>query len=575
MKLPKSFARRLNFYVLSLTVFIFLCLGTICYLFISQKETDNAYKVTTSLVENISLSVDLELQLIRDATEKASLKVFESRNEPDKIMTIIDETIARNKKIYGCGVAFEPDYFPTEEGSFMEYAYRNNSTVIFRHFRENDLDYTSKHWYKDTRLAGESLWPAPYASTLEEGRVMISHTRPVVDESGNIFAIVVADLALKDLTTDLQKLNPYDGGYSFLIATDGTYLSHPDQSKILNTSIYSEADPKVKELGERIINTGKGAETITIDGEQLLVTYSKVTTLDCFVCCITPYDSILMDLGRLTFYVMIILCLGLLCMVICMHFIIKKESIPVDIMEQDLTIARKIQEKMLPNITETQTIADKVDVSAFLRPARDVGGDMYDFFIDGDKLYFAVGDVSGKGVPAALIMSLTKSFFRSCSKGKEKADDIVSSMNASIMDNDISNMFITIFAGIIDLKTHKLSYCNAGHELPAIFSNGEKPVILDGARNLPIGIIQDCKYSGGEISFMPDDKIFIYTDGVTEAENAKGEYLGQNAMIERLNRNIEVSALQTNESILSLIDTHASGTGQSDDITILCIKMIK
>lgn len=574
MKFLKSFAARLNFYVLSLTAFFFLCLGIIFYLYISRKETDNARMMTLSRMETISLSLDLELELVQDAIERTSLTVFKYRNNPEKMKGIIEEMVTKTDTIYGGGVAFKPGYISPETERFMEYFYwETDTTLIYRHFGDNDPNYLERSWFIETTQKKKDIWSSPYQSGLDRHTVMVSYSDPVFDEDGEVFAVVTADLRLMDLTNDLEKMNPYEGGYSFIVAQDGTYLSHPDRDYILNETILSATHPEIKEIGKTIIAGGKGAETIRIKGERHLVAYSGIRTTDCVICCIIPYSSILKDLGRLTFYVLLILCIGLLCLMGCMHIIVKKESKPVDIMEQDLSVARKIQEKMLPDISEISNVTNKVDVSAFLRPARDVGGDLYDLFEDKGKLYFAIGDVSGKGVPAALIMSLTKSFFRSCSKGKERAEDIVGSMNALIMENDISNMFITFFVGILDLEKHKLSFCNAGHELPAILTQGKEPEMLGGTKNLPIGIMKDWKYEGDSISLAPGDKIFIYTDGVTEAENIKGDYLGTDAILGNIKN--KTSSKATTSDMLSLIDKHAAGKGQTDDITMMCITLIR
>lgn len=576
MKFLKSFAGRLNFYVLSLTAFFFLCLGVIFYLHISRKETDNARRMTASQVENISLKLELELKLIQDAIEKTSLKIFEARSEPNKISDIIKEMVSKTDTIYGGGVAFVPGYFTGDEGLFMEYAYwKNDTTFVSKRLDTEELNYLERDWYTNTLDSQKGSWSTPYESSGEEFSVMISYTDPVIDENGEIIAVVLADLTLKDLTSDLKKMSPYEDNVSFIINQDGTYISHPDSTYIMERSIFSESAPELQKLGKKIIENGKGTDIIKIDGKRYLASYSEIDTLDCMVCCITPYSSILKDLGRLTFYVLLVLCIVLVCLMLSIHFIVKRESAPVDVMEQDLMVARKIQKKMLPDNSEVSSITDRVDVNAYLRPARNVGGDLYDYFVDREKLFFAVGDVSGKGVPAALIMALTKSFFRSCSKGKEKAEDIVSSMNASILENDISDMFITLFVGIIDLKNHNLSYCNAGHEPPVIFPGKKEPSFLKDGGNIPVGIMKDYDFSGNSISFMPDDKIIIYTDGVTEAENGQGEHLGNERVLEIMKNNMETSAQITIDSLLSLIDDHTGKGAQSDDITMMCIKLIR
>ena len=240
--------------------------------------------------------------------------------------------------------------------------------------------------------------------------------------------------------------------------------------------------------------------------------------------------------------------------------------------ESELSIAREIQMGMLPKIFPPYPERNDVDLYAVLHPAKEVGGDLYDFYMDGDRLYFLIGDVSGKGVPASLFMAITRSLFRTLSQQVLSPAKIVTDMNNSISDNNDTNMFVTLIVGILDLKTGKLKLCNAGHNPPILIRPDGQVSFLEFKTQIFVGVIEEYAYTEDETTLDKGSKLFLYTDGVTEAENTDKELYGDEKLLETLSDYATSDVRTTVNAIVKSIATHVEEAEASDDLTILLIQ---
>ena len=236
-------------------------------------------------------------------------------------------------------------------------------------------------------------------------------------------------------------------------------------------------------------------------------------------------------------------------------------------MENELKIAKGIQMSMIPKIYPAYPERGDIDIYASIVPAKEVGGDLFDFFIMDEKLYFCIGDVSGKGVPASLVMAVTRSLFRTVAAHEKSPGRIVTAMNESMSDMNESTMFVTFFCGVLDMKTGHLRYCNAGHNAPVLLNTAKAP--LPVVSNVPLGIVAGTVFQEQETDLKYDDALFLYTDGVTEAENAKHELFGEERMVDALSG---LKGSKANlEEMQKALDAFVGDTPQSDDITMLFV----
>ena len=242
-------------------------------------------------------------------------------------------------------------------------------------------------------------------------------------------------------------------------------------------------------------------------------------------------------------------------------------------MEGELRIARDIQMSMLPMTFPAFPDRTDVNIYAHLTPAREVGGDLFDYHIRDEKLFFCVGDVSGKGVPAAIVMAVTRALFRTATAHQSIPGKIIGGINDMMSEENESDMFVTLFVGVLDLPTGRLRYSNAGHNPPVRKANGHAWVLPCDA-NLPVGVVKGWKYSTQELTITPQTTLFIYTDGLTEAENVEHEQFQEHRMysvILKSDQQPETLIKNMTESI-----EHFVGEAeQSDDLTMLAIQYTK
>ena len=246
---------------------------------------------------------------------------------------------------------------------------------------------------------------------------------------------------------------------------------------------------------------------------------------------------------------------------------IQKERI-----ESELRIAHDIQMKMVPNVFPTRP---DIDIYASMIPAKEMCGDLYDFFVRNDQLYFCIGDVTGKGVPAALFMTVTKNLFRAYASNESTPDYIVSQMNHNLTEDNKSHMFVTLFVGILDLTSGLLRYCNAGHEDPIIVNRETR--LLPINRIFPVGAVAGTPYQTQAIVMEPQTTIFLYTDGVTEAMTADKKMFGRQQILDEINRAIQAGQVAPKaliERMTAAVQTFVGDTEQSDDLTMLAINYL-
>ena len=231
---------------------------------------------------------------------------------------------------------------------------------------------------------------------------------------------------------------------------------------------------------------------------------------------------------------------------------------------------------MLPKTFPPYPERDDIDIYGFLKPAKDVGGDLFDFYIHHEKLFFCIGDVSGKGVPASLVMAVTRSLFRNISAHTSEPEQIAYTLNEALADGNERAMFVTAFIGVLDLETGVLGYCNAGHNYPLIV--GQEVRMLACDPNLPLGVMNGMTFEKQEMTVKPQTTIFLYTDGLNEAENIRHDQFGIERVMDLATSLVKEGQDQPTciiEKMNQAVHVFVGEAEQSDDLTMLAIKFIK
>ena len=242
-------------------------------------------------------------------------------------------------------------------------------------------------------------------------------------------------------------------------------------------------------------------------------------------------------------------------------------------LQSELKIAHDIQMGMIPTSFPQR---QDLDLFASMTPAKEVGGDLYDFIIEGDELFFIIGDVAGKGVPASLYMAVTRTLFRNLAGNYQSAANIVREMNHAIASTNDSYVFVTVFVGVLDMKTHYLTYCNAAHNAPVMITTEGECSLLEVETNLPIGVEDRYNYDEQQVDFPPGSALLLYTDGLTEAmyfsNDGSRKLFGEQRVLHDVEKNSKASAIEVIDFLKQHVSVFADGTEQSDDLTMLFLR---
>jgi anti-sigma regulatory factor (Ser/Thr protein kinase) len=364
---------------------------------------------------------------------------------------------------------------------------------------------------------------------------------------------------------DIEEINSqYEKGrkhqsYFFIIDREGAYIIHPNKELMLT--------PFDEKVGKEML-AHRGTCVMEIDGVKSRLYYRSFRYVDWTMVIVAPLDVIMANAKVLNIIILAVMIIGLLAIYLFCRRQIKEIADPFAAqkaaVDRELTIAHNIQMALLPKPFPDHS---DVDLYASQTPARDVGGDLYDYFVHDGRLVFCIGDVSGKGVPAALLMAVMRSMFRSEARRACSAAEIVGTMNRNLSEEYAGGDFVTMFVGILDLASGHLDYCNAGHEAPLV--SGQ---LLDVKRNLPVGALSDWAYEGQQTQLKPGDMLFLYTDGLSEAMNNKGELLGRQRVQQLASEHSQDTAQQLVELMEAEVHRHAGDAEQNDDITLLAIR---
>ena len=458
------------------------------------------------------------------------------------------------------------------------------------------------------------------------------------DLSLNALSEFVSESIRKENESPIQGITPDRGKamiYGFIIGRDGDYIVHPDTERVLKTNFYDFASGEdvveYKALGDAMRAGESGEMSVEIDGVKSHVYYAPLLNSGWSMGIVVPTKRLLFPGLLFGSIIIFLILLGLVIVFVVCYLSIRHATKPlirlVDSakevalgnfdtelptirrndeirllrdsfdnmqkslkeyiaeltettmqkasMERELDVARKIQMSMLPVTWPAFPERDDIDIYASVAPAKAVGGDLYDFRLRDGKLFFCIGDVSGKGIPASLVMTEISSMFRTLSATEDNPAKVLSSINASMSARNDSLMFVTLFVGVLDLASGELRYSNAGHNAPVVITEGT-PKMLKVDCNVAVGIEPDWEFSLQTLMLPPASMLFLYTDGLTEATRAGDELFGEKRVLDALAASAGkgVSAEQLITQMSAAVDAFVGDAEQSDDLTMLALRIL-
>lgn len=632
----KSFAIRISLYILPFISLLIIAILLFYFFFSKNMITNSAESNAGEIAQSAIYRIEQVLVSVEKVTKSEALFIEVLSPDDEEISRMLTEHVKANPEIFGGVLAFEPFYFNPDLKYYAPYAFRSQDSIQFSYLGNENYEYFYLDWYQIPFTLNKTYWTEPYYDEGGGNILMSSFSVPIYqsEESDKIAGIATADVALDWLTEIVDSIQVYESGFAFLISRTGTLISYPDKDKIMHESIFSLAmelnDLNLREIGRKMIHGD--SDLIYIDNElfpESWLYYLPFPSNGWSLCIVFPDSELFAGLKKMHTSLVLLGLIGfaLLCIIIfsamrrvtvplrkfadSAHEIaegkfdtnlpeiktqdemgqlynafvylrkelstyienLKKTTAEKEKIESELRIANKIQMGLIPRIFPPFPEREDLDIFALLEPAKEVGGDLFDFFfVDDDTLCFAVGDVSGKGVPAALFMVVTRTLLRSVATKNIPIIQIAQTLNRSLSQDNDSLMFVTFFLGILNLKTGELEYVNAGHNPPVILSESTDPVFSDMTGDMAFGFLEDQAFKTAKIQLQSGDILLCYTDGVTEAANKLNELYSDERLLSVLKEFQCSSPREIIEKLYQDINLHVSGAEPSDDITIMAVQ---
>ena len=458
-----------------------------------EQRAKSELKVKGLEIQNILTAVEVAMK--NHAWEAEQMLAL-----PDSMYSVTRRLAEQNDQIVGAGISFVPNFYPKMGRWFEPYVKaEKGKAAVMSQLGSETHDYTQMDFYAMTMKSGEPYWSEPYLDSDGAHAMVTTYAYPLRDKTGKVVAIMGADVSLDWLEKLINASHIYPSSYNMMISRTGQLMVCPVESLVMRQNI-QEATAGMKDTTMQSINremlAGRSGQTVVTDdnGEKNYVFYSPIKGATGWSMAVVCSDKeIYYGLRQVGFNLLLLMLFGLALMAYIIARAIRnfKRLQAVNAEKErigsELRIANGIQMGMLPKIFPPYPDRDDMDIYGSLVPAKEVGGDLYDFYIRDEKLFFCIGDVSGKGVPASLVMAVTRSLFRTVSAHEDNPGNIVMKLNEAMTEMNESCMFVTLFVGALDLSTGRLHYCNAGHCPPLLIGN--ELTLLPVDTNIPVGFL--------------------------------------------------------------------------------------
>lgn len=547
---------------------------------------------------------------------------------------LLHDHLKINDEVFGATTAFEPAFSPVRNKPYAPYISRRlNGELVQTNLAVPSYNYLAQPWYTTPKKLHAPVWSEPYFDDGGGNVVMTTYSVPFYrNEKGvrRFAGVATSDISTEWLGKQISSLKLHRNGYAALFSRKGVYLAHPDRTLVMKETIFSVAEragnPALKEIGHAIARMETGfVKTKNIYGKESWIYYAPVPANGWSLAVVFPAAEMLADSAKASRMIVLLCSIGIAILVLSIVLAARSVTRPLVVMTQavqriaggDLdtvlppvriggevgALARSVTQMQhdlkghIRQLTETTAAKERmegelsiahdmqmsilthalpslpeVDTAGHCLPAREVGGDFYDVcLLDDARLFFIIGDVSGKGVPAAFYMAMATTLARSGARDGCSPEGLLGRINRELCQGNDACMFATILCGVIDPVTGAVHLANAGHTLPVIRRTNGIVEFVRLAPGLVAGYQEDLIFTGEDVKLSPGDTLLLYTDGVTEAMNADGELFGDERLQAALSPPFtDAAGLMT--MIQAAVEDFVREAPQADDITMLAIK---
>ena len=542
----------------------------------------------------------------------------------ENIYPLLERLVKDNEEVSGIAVIM---------AASAPAVHRDGAGIMRGDLGDQGYNYSVQDWYVLPRILGRPNWSEPYLIRTDKDSLMVTYSLPYNAnlDKDSFIGVVKCDVSLQWLNEMLLALPLGKNGYAFLLSRNGTYIAHPNKSFILKENIFSRAEEQgnfaLRQLGRDMVK-GQSAflryDSIVSDEKGWLL-YQPIPSTAWVLGVFFPQEEMtakVVELSRKEAAIGLIGFLLLLPLILLIaqsitrplreldqaarvlatgnldaplpqidgkdevarlanSFTMMRNELKVHLemleetamsrerIDSELRIARDIQMGLVPNVFPPFPQRKDFELYALMHPAREVGGDFYDFsMLDDEHLYIAIGDVSGKGIPAALFMAVTRTYLRALLQADRSPGSVLTRLNDELTINNDYCMFVTVFCLIIHLPSGTCRFANGGHNLPLLIHADGNVDCLPKTRGVALGAMEGVVIAEDLISLSPGETLFLYTDGVNEAMNRQGEFFGDPRMIAELAGVRPRSCQDLLDGMSRAVEGFADGAEQSDDITM-------
>ncbi len=622
----RSIAFQLGFYVLMAVVIVISMIVFINYKHSKEIIMEKIEEVATHQASLIINEITRNVVNTQEVTRNVAGQTLYYHSHGD-LQTFLHQVVKTNPVLSGMHAQL---FGNSDTLTYSTYWNKDGQLVD-----KTDFEFCSVFRYPELvdlaiqKKAG--IWSDPFYCPMDSTTLMISYFLPVIDEMDEPVGIIAGDINLKFLNKVIDDIKIGVSGFAFVASAQGFYLTHPQPEWVMKRNLFETSSQIFngdRDYYRQILQDGQAGSGFAypelLDFEKSWFYFSPIPFTNWRVVIVIPTKELFDDLDIIFRKIILVSLLGFVAILLVVVLIFNKMFTPlrqivrsiqrfsfgergrrgkkneIELLsdslkelqfqystyvaeqnqvrkdkrkyEKDLKSAKEIQRTIIPQDYSILKERNEIDLYAILHPAESIGGDLYDFFfIDEKHLLFTMGDVSGKGIPAALFMAVANTMIKSKST-ELSARNIVDVVNKALSKENSNQHFLTLFLGILDVETGILDYCNAAHSYPFLLRRNRELMQLEQTHGLPIGLYSNKTYKSHSVALSKGDVLFLYTDGVTDCKNLNSEMYGMERLSKFMAQTIDPEPKTMVDDLMKELADFKGETEQADDISLMALQ---
>jgi phosphoserine phosphatase RsbU/P len=633
-RLRPSLAAKLALAILSGCLLIYLAILYDVHEQTRQMLAGRIQREGTNVIDAAAARIDAELERVQEGPADLAAVLVRQRLDRRALEQDLCRRVSANPTVFGAAAAFEPEAFEAGLTSYSPYCYREAGGLRVKDLGQGGYDYPARDWYRLPRELGRPLWSEPYFDDGGGGILMATYSVPMrALGDQRVVGITTADVPLEWLQRFMAGLRVGRGGYAFLISPLGRIVTHPEPRLAMRATLVELAreDAGLARMAEALAGGKRGAERALDPATRapVVVVFRPLGTNGWSLAVVSPEREALADVAALQRRMWISGIVGALALAVVVVGLSRRVTRPLgqlaravqdvaggrldaplpriqsrdeigrltgsfaemqtalslymedvkgraaaeERLESELRIAREIQMSLLPHAADLKPERLQCDVFGLLEPARAVGGDLFNVVSRAPgEVCFVVGDVSDKGIPAALFMAMTDVHFEAAARALSAPEAILARINDALVPANTANMFVTLACGVLQTVSGRLALALGGHTRPVLLPRAGPPRLVEGDLGTVVGVVPGLTFTRVELVLGSGDALLLYTDGVTEAHDAAGQLFGEDRLLAHLARAPRGDAAAVAHGVQEAVAAFSRGLPQFDDIALLVVR---